>query len=203
MDKPKLHHIWSKTKNLSLIIFIFGFLAFSALAIYSLRQNNLKMLELKQAVYTADEKNENLEQSLLDLRNFVYSHMNTNLRGNSSSSEPPIQLINQFNRYISAEQARLALSGNSNKVYAQAQATCEKPELTLTARAQCIQEFVVVNGGDSTELTVPAKELYAYDYASPNFSFDIAGISIIFAVIFFVLLVIRLVFGRLISRYLN
>lgn len=201
MNKAKIHHIWKKTRWLSLIIIVIGFVSFTSLAILALRQNNLTMLELKNAVYVADENNQGLEQALINLRNYIYSHMNTNLRS-SSSSEAPIQLINQFNRYISAEQARLALNGESSKVYAEAQANCEKPELTLTARAQCIQEYVVIHGGDFRELRVPPKELYAYDFASPRFTLDIAGISIIFSIIFLVMLIARLLIGFIIKKYI-
>lgn len=201
MNKPRLHHIWVRTRRSSLIFLTVGFVLFFTLSILALRQNNLNMLKLKQAVYVADEKNEGLEQALLNLRNYVYSHMNTNMRS-ETGSEPPIQLINQFNRYIGVEQARLAVNGDSSRVYAEAQASCEKPELTLTARAQCIQEYVVLNGGDFRELKVPPKEFYAYDYASPKFTFDLAGISIILCIIFFVLLLIRLITGRIIKKYI-
>lgn len=201
MDKPHLHHLWVRIRRPSLIFLTVGFVLFFALSILALRQNNLNMLKLKQAVYVADEKNQGLEQALINLRNYIYSHMNTNMRS-SNSSEAPIQLINQFNRYISTEQARLAVNGDSSRVYAEAQANCERPDLTLTARAQCIQEYVVVHGGDFRELKVPPKELYAYDFASPRFTFDLAGVSIILSVIFFVLLIIRLIFGRIIKRYI-
>lgn len=201
MDKPHLHHLWVRIRRPSLIFLTVGFVIFFVLSILALRQNNLNMLKLKQAVYLADEKNENLEQSLTSLRNYVYSHMNTNMRS-ATSSEAPIQLINQFNRYISAEQARLAVNGDSSRVYADAQASCERPDLTLTARAQCIQEYVVVHGGDFRELNVPPKELYAYDFASPRFTFDLAGVSIILSIILFILLIVRLIVGRIIKRYI-
>lgn len=200
MDKAKLHHYWIAFRRPSLYILIASTLIWSAIAIYALRANNLQMITLKQAVYTADEQNGDIEASLQNLRAFVTTHMNTQMRS-SDASEPPIQLVNQFNRLVQAEQARLA-NQDTSQVYKAAQLACESGAIPLTARAQCIQEYVVANGGQMAEASLPPKELYTFDFASPRWSPDLAGIALVFAVVSFVLLLVRLLAGRILKHQL-
>lgn len=200
MNKGKLHHYWIKYRTTSLLIPLIGMVICGALYVYGMRANNVRMLELKQAVVIADEKNDNIEESLQELRLFVNSHMNTQLRS-EDSSEPPIQLVNQFNRYVEAERAKIAAQGSANKVYQEAQSRCESGAIPLTARAQCIQEYVTANSGNNVaELNLPPKELYTFDFASPRWSPDLAGFSLIGIVVFGALLVTRLVAGFYIKK---
>jgi hypothetical protein len=200
MDKGKLHHYWIAFRKPSLYILIACTVFFSALAIYSLRANNLKMLQLKNAVYVADEQNGDIEGALQELRSYVNGHMNTQLRS-PDATEPPIQLINQFNRYIEAEQAKVA-NQDTNQIYKDAQAQCETGAIPLTARAQCIQDYIIANGGNTAVLVIPPKELYTFDFVSPLWSPDIAGFSIILAILSGVLLVLRLIIGRILKHEL-
>lgn len=202
MDKSKLHHYWLRWRLPSLIVCIAGLLVFSLTALYALRDNNIRMIALKEAVIRADEQSGDIEGALQELRSFVYSHMNTQLRS-EDASEPPIQLVNQFNKYIAAEQAKLESNGTLNETYIAAQKQCETWALRLAQRAECIQEYVIANGGDEASITVPPKELYTFDFASPKWSPDIAGISIVLAVLFSILLVIRLIVGRIITYQLK
>lgn len=194
MDKSKVHHYWVAFKKPSLYVLVVGTILFSGLAVYGLRANNLRMLELKEAVYVADEQNGDIEGALQELRSYVNTHMNTKLRSDDAT-EPPIQLVNQFNRYIQAEQAKID-NNDGNRVYRDAQAKCETGAIPLTARAQCIQEYIVANGGSSVQFSVPPKELYTFDFVSPRWSPDLAGISIVLAAICGTLLILRLALGR-------
>jgi hypothetical protein len=126
--------------------------------------------------------------------------MNTQLRS-PDATEPPIQLINQFNRYIEAEQAKVA-NQDTNQIYKDAQAQCETGAIPLTARAQCIQDYIIANGGNTAVLVIPPKELYTFDFVSPLWSPDIAGFSIILAILSGVLLVLRLIIGRILKHEL-
>ena len=173
---------------------------FSFLAIWQLRENNLKMLQLKQAVIMADEQGGDVEKALNELRLFVYGHMNTRLRA-PGSSEPPIQLINRYNQLVAAEQARIAnISTVSSELYQKAQTECNKPEISLSLRNQCVKDYYVANGGGGSYIKLPPKELYTYDFASPRWSTDIAGVSLALAIVSSVLLIIRLFFGFIIKR---
>lgn len=201
MQRHKMPGILNRFDDVLMLILIILFIALIASSIFALRSNNLKMIELKNAVYTADEQNGDVEAALKNLRNFVFSHMNTNLRANSNSSEPPIQLINRFNAAVAAEQARVAtLSASAASVYSAAQAVCERSSLALTARAQCIQDYVTQHGSDVPSLNLPAKEFYTFDFASPRWSPDLAGWLLVAAACVGIVIIIRLAIG-LVTRF--
>jgi hypothetical protein len=202
MKKRKVYGIWHRFKNLSLATLIVIFVVSLAISILSLRSNNLNMIKLRQAVFNADKQNGDINGALNNLRKYVYGHMNTNLRG-SSSSEPPIQLVNQFNRDVDAERARMVAMGSADKVYVDAQTVCEKQGVPIIERAQCIQEYVTKNGKGIPQLNLPAKEVYTFDFASPLWSPDIAGFSIILTIIFGLLLISRFITGFIIKKYLS
>jgi hypothetical protein len=174
-----------------------------AISIYALRANNLKMLKLKQAVFTADQQDSDITAALNNLRQFVYSHMNTNLSAGSSSTEPPIQLVNQFNRDVSTARAKLASTGSADQVYKDAQIKCEQPSLAVPARAQCIEDYITVHGNGIPQLSLPPKELYTFNFASPIWSPDLAGWSLVVTFILGLLLLARLITGLFIKRYLK
>lgn len=203
MSIHTLYGKWHRWRIISLALIIVGLVVSSALCALALRQNNLKMVELRAAVYEADENNGDVETALNELRQFVYSHMNTNL-SSGSSSEAPIQLVNRFNAAVEAEQARIAaLTGEVNQVYIDAQRQCEVSSVPLTVRAQCMQDYVSTHGKGIPELNLPDKSFYTFDFASPTWSPDLAGWSLITAILFAVLLIIRFIFGFIIARYLK
>lgn len=201
MNKRKLYGIWHKYKKISLLVIVVGLIASSFTAVLALRQNNLNMLKLRQQVVEVDANGGDVNSALIELRNFVFSHMNTQLRTNDAG-EPPIQLVASYNRYIADQQTKLTQSGKSD-IYTNAQATCERSSPTLAERVNCIQLFVAENGGQVAEINYPPKDLYSFDFASPRWSPDLAGISLLLAIIFAVLLILRLAIGFIIKSYLG
>ena len=201
MNKRKLYGIWHKYKKISLLVIVVGLIAGSFTAVLALRQNNLNMLKLRQQVVEVDANGGDVNSALIELRNFVFSHMNTQLRTNDAG-EPPIQLVASYNRYIADQQTKLTQSGKSD-IYTNAQATCERSSPTLAERVNCIQLFVAENGGQVAEINYPPKDLYSFDFASPRWSPDLAGISLLLAIIFAVLLILRLAIGFIIKSYLG
>jgi hypothetical protein len=203
MSKQTTYGKWHHYRVLSLIAIIAGLLISSGICIYALRQNNLTMAGLRQAVYAADQADGDIKTALNNLRQFVYGHMNTDLRV-GDSTEPPIQLVNEFNRAVEAEQARIAaLTGQANQVYVDAQRQCEVSSIPLTVRAQCIQDYVSAHATNVPQLVLPPKDVYTFDFASPTWSPDLAGWSMLTAIGFAVLLVARLTIGVFVSRYLK
>lgn len=202
MRKSIIYGRWHRIAKISLVLIIIGLIISIALSLFGLRSNNLKMIELRQAVYDADKADGDVETALINLRQFVFGHMNTDLRS-SDNSEPPIQLVYRFNRAIEAEQARVAALGSANQVYIDAQRHCENPSVSLMARAQCMQEYVTANGQGIPHINIPPKEFYTFDFASPLWSPDLAGISLIFAAFFTLLLLIRLIGGFFLNRFLK
>ena len=176
---------------LSLAIF------FSIVSVISLRANNIQMLKLKEAVILADEQGAPVEQPLIELRNFIFSHMNTQMR-DQSSSEPPIQLVNRFNAYLADQQEKLKQQGKPN-IYAEAQAQCERPNVSIVQRANCIQAYVVENSVPQAEIKLPPKEFYTFDFASPTWTPDLAGISLVISLFLWTALLI-IVFIKIFTK---
>lgn len=201
MEKHKLYGIWHRYKTISLVVIIVCIVFFGLVSVLALRQNNIRMLELKETVIKVDESGGDVEQALTNLRTHVFSHMNTNMR-TGDSSELPIQLASRYNKYIAEQQAKLTASGQAD-IYTKAQANCEQSSPTLTERVNCIQIYVAEHGGQLSEINFPPKDLYTFDFASPKWSPDIAGISLVLTVLFTVLLIVRLIFGFVIKSYLS
>jgi hypothetical protein len=201
MNKHKTYGLWHRLKNQSLILLSVLFVASIAVSIYSLRSNNLNMIKLREAVYTADQQNGDIETALNNLREYVHGHMNTNLTSGDASSEAPIQLVGQFNRAVETEQARIAVLGSANQVYVNAQKECEVSSLPLTARAQCMQDYITTYGNGAPQLNLPPKEAYVFDFISPFWSPDLAGWSIVLTALIGLLLVARLISGLFLKRY--
>ena len=158
------------------------------ISVFALRNNNLTMVRLRQDVFRTDQDNGDTETALRNLREFVYSHMNTNLHA-GISSEAPIQLVGRYSRLVEQEKARVsAVNANLQQV---ATATCEAqfPNKLSGGRLTCVQQYLANKG--IRENPIP-KELYTFDFVSPRFSFDLAGISLLLTIFFAVWLLGRL-----------
>ncbi len=170
--------------------FVISLLILAPTTAWLLRQNNLTMLELRDTVLRVDEETGDIEQirpHIEELGNYILNHMNTNTG--------LVYLPGAFNAEVERIRAEAEASGSANgAIYARAQAACEDPNILLTARAQCVQDYVVSNappGTDAvTELRFPDVALFSYSFASPTWSPDLAG----FAVLAVVLNLITLVF---------
>jgi hypothetical protein len=198
MEKKRLHHLWTKLRPIKIWYLLIPFLLMSAVAVFALRQNNLHMVELRQAVYTADAQNSDVEGALRKLRAYVYAHMNTDLSTGADSVYPPIQLKYTFQRLQEAQKAK-AQQDNA-AVYTQAQAYCEGQNSTDFSgrnRVPCIEQYVSSHGVKTK--TVP-DAMYKFDFISPSWSPDLAGFSVALAVILLALLVLRVAAGRILMR---
>jgi hypothetical protein len=202
MRKHKAQYVWRRLSRVSLWV-IAGVFVISVMAsIFALRQNNLMMVQLRDKVYAADKQGDNVESALHELRVFVYGHMNTNLRAGSTSSEAPIQLTETYNRLVASEQARVAALGGNAAVYAVAQQKCV--DKTVEAeKLQCVQQYLTDNGGNKFQLSLPSKEFYTFDFISPSWSPDLAGFSVLIAAFSAILLVLRLIAGRVLKNYFD
>lgn len=202
MRKHRAYYIWHKVSGISLALIAAVFAISVLVSIFALRQNNMTMIRLRNEVYAADKAGGDVEAALKELRIFVYGHMNTNLRAGSTSSEAPIQLTNTYNRIVAAEQARVAGLGGNAAVYAAAKQNCVA-KTDETENLQCIQQYVNDKAGGKFQLSLPAKEFYTFDFVSPFWSPDLAGFAVIAAILSGILLVMRLVAGRVLKRYFD
>lgn len=201
MNKKKLHHILTLIRRLSYVWLLGLGLFFAVVALFALRHNNQTMIGLKQAVFTADEKDGDVEGALKNLRVYVYSHMNTNLASGPNAVRPPIQLKYRYERLVAAEKARVADPG---ALYTDAQKDCERripAGLSGSNRLVCIQQYI-----DSHPASAPAAirdDLYKFDFVSPSWSPDLAGWSMVAMAGCFVLFFIRYISEWLIRTELH
>lgn len=194
MNKRQLHRTWSTLRRFSHWYFLAGFLLWSGIAVVALRDNNLTALRLRDHVIQVDEENGDVEEALRELREYMHSHMNTNL-ATPGSVYPPIQLKHRYERLVEAEIAKTSNNSNST-LYVDAQRYCEanEPESFYGAgRLTCIQNYIDRQGSQDSGTEPPAipDSLYKFDFASPRWSPDMAGWSIVLAIVFGLLFVVR------------
>jgi preprotein translocase subunit SecF len=181
MDKKQLHHLWTKLRVVKPWYFAVLAIVSGVICIFALRSNNEHMITLRDAVYTADKNNSNVEQALQNLRKYVYSHMNTDLAAGPNAVHPPIQLKYTYDRLVQIESQSIQ-SVNSN-LYTDAQSYCQALIPTGFSgryREGCINQYVTTHGASAQ--TVP-KNLYEFDFVSPKWSPDLAGWSLIATVL--------------------
>lgn len=190
MSKRYLHHIWTRIRPVSYWYFLIGFILSSVIAVWALRDNNLRMIELREAVITADKSGEGLNDALVNLREHVYSHMNTDLTSGNNSIYPPIQLQHTYERLTKGEEDRVAAT--NKKVSEDAVTICEQrfgSGQLRDGRVQCVQDYITANSVKVAD-DVP-KELYQFAFVSPRWSPDLAGWSLVASAIFLFLFIVR------------
>jgi len=201
MNKTQLKHFSTKLRGLKPWYFLAVALISGFIAVIALRQNNLQMIDLRNKVVQADKNNGDIETALRNLREFVYAHMNTNLSSGNNSIKPPIQLKYRYDRLIAAEKQRV--NDANAKIYTDAQAYCEKaiPEgLSGRGRVPCIQDYVSSHG--IKQQPIP-DGLYKFDFVSPAWSPDLAGVSLLVALVSLVLFIVSYAIERWVSAELK
>lgn len=195
-EKKFLHH-WRKlyVKNWHLVLLLVLSIASS---VYFLRQNNLKMVEFRNAVIVADETSGDVTGAIERLNTHVFKHMNTKI-------VRPVELVNTYNRQAQAV-IEAANKNGQRDIYAEATAACERRGIPLTSIAQCAADYAVANnpGVGPKKIILPDKNLFIYSFASPKWTPDAAGISLVVTVVVLVWLLARIgeyIAVRLIIRH--
>jgi hypothetical protein len=202
MDKHKAHHYYTKFRRIKPWYFLMLAAISAIICVFALRANNLQMAELRQAVYTADKNNKDLEGSLRTLREFVYGHMNTNLASGPNAVHPPIQLKYTYERLQKAQAADAGKS--SSEIYTDAQNYCEAKipnGFSGRVRLDCIQQYVKEHRATASK-PIP-KNLYQFDFVSPAWSPDLAGWSMVVAILAVLLFLGVWLFQNIIHRWLR
>lgn len=177
-----------KTWQLFILLILAGFVAASFL-----RLNNIGMVERRAAVIAADKKGDesNTIQKLYDLQQYVSSHMNTDLGKG-------VYLESSYQR--DSQAALDAASGDQNpngNIYKKAQDVCA-PRFShySTAYLQCttgeLAKYPAANNLINS-VNLPSASAYLHDYASPVWSPDFAGWSLVICALLVLLIIIRLV----------
>lgn len=193
MSKRKLDYDYKRLKAIKLKYLIFLSLFFLTLGIYGMRQNYSHMVELKTAVITADKHDGDAEKALRDLREFVYGHMNTDLSSGNAAIKPPVQLKYRYERLAKAEEARVKEINGEVKSRGEQVCANKYPAAGYNSpRVACVAEYVRVNSAKSSPIP---SDLYKFDFISPTWSPDLAGISLLLSLVFMAALITRLALG--------
>ena len=189
--KRVIYHHYKLLRRLSPKVLLILILMSGFISVVALRSNNIEMLKRREAVFVADKDGKGVDDALNKLRNYVYAHMNTDL-SSGISIKPPIQLKHTYERLVAAEKDKVRVRNET--IVEQAAAECLRrfPPGFIEQRTLCVQDFVAKNSID--EKPIP-KELYQFDFASPTWSPDVAGFSILFTGLLVLLLIFRLVAG--------
>lgn len=200
-SKRVWHHYQTQLRKLNLKVLVVLVLLFGFTTAVALRSNNVQMLRLREAVFTADREGEGVDEALTELREYVYAHMNTDLSSGGVSIKPPIQLKHTYERLIEDEKSKV--TAHNKKVTSEAPGVCEArfPAGQIRARAACVDDYIAKNTITASD-TVP-KELYQFDFASPNWSPDFAGYALLATIALLALLIMRLLLGVFISYELK
>ncbi len=172
LSKQKLTYVFLA----SILLLTIGFLA--------ARNNYVVMTELRQQVIVADQENGDVEAALAKLRGHVYSHMNTDLTSGSNPIHPPIQLKGRYDRLMAMERERVKQENSA--VQAKGEAICGSryPASGFNAsRVTCIQDYVSQN---AVKESAVAEDLYKFDFISPSWTPDLAGISLLAGALLFI-----------------
>lgn len=157
------------------------------------------MIVLRSAVYAADKNNDNVQGALEHLQAYVTTHMNTNLDTGNGTVYPPIQLTYTYQRILQA-QSETAATDNT-QLYTEAQTYCQQQDsvdFSGRNRVPCIEQYVETH--DTQLPTIPAA-LYEFSFASPTWSPDLAGWSLLLAGLSGVLFVGALLAKRWFHHY--
>lgn len=180
MNTRQTHHLSTQLRAVKPAYLIGISVVSTAVCVYALRANNLEMVRLREAVYVADKNGQDVQRPLQTLQSYVTSHMNTNL-STGTSVYPPIQLKYTYERLVKAQSDAVAAANKD--VYSQAQIECERQnsaDFSGRNRIPCIENYVQSH---TTTTTPIADGLYKFSFASPRWSPDVAGWSMLLAVL--------------------
>lgn len=177
-----------KTWQLVLLLILVGFIAATFL-----RLNNVGMVERRSAVLGADKAGniDDIQRRLYDLQRYSAAHMN--------AATGPFFLTHQYERDSQKILAAAADDSNPNgNIYAKADQVC-KPQFGNTyspAYQQCfldeLNKYPAASGIDNKP-DLPNQSLYRHDFASPLWSPDFAGWTIVVGIVIILLIVIRFI----------
>jgi len=174
-----------------------------------LRMNNLGMVERRDAVLNADKAGDTdiIQRSLADLQRYVSGHMNTDM-GNG------LYLQYSYDRAYDAALSAASEGTNPNSaVYQQASVDCRSRfvggvESFRNDYVQCVLQRVETLSPDADatgRANLPEADNYRFDYISPVWSLDFAGLFVALSALVVLLIVIKIIsygiFRVLVRRY--
>lgn len=192
-DKGRLRQQLSGLQRIRTWQLIVLLIIASLIAATFLRLNNIGMVERREAVISADEQGEEavMIERLYALQRYVSAHMNTNLGQG-------VYLEKTFARDREKWQAQAYGDRNPNgNIFIKAQEVCQ-PRFTSWSLAyvQCVDNELAKFPSASeiaSDTSRPRQETYIYSYASPLWSPDFAGWSVLVCLAILLVIIVRLV----------
>lgn len=193
VNKGKIRHSiqgLQRVKTWQLVVLL---LLASFISATFLRLNNIGMVERRAAVMSADQEGNQdvIIQRMYHLQQYVSSHMNTDLgRG--------VYLEASYARDLQDWQKNQYGSSNPNgNIYEKAQEVCA-PRFSSYSQAylQCTTSELAkypAASDPATDTSKPRQEAYIHSFASPMWSPDFAGWSLVVCGVILLLIVIRLI----------
>lgn len=196
MNKRSIRHWLQRLKRVRTWQLIIVLLLVALAATTLLRMNNLGMVERRNAVLHADEKGDKevIRSSLVELQRYISGHMNTDLGGG-------LYLSRSYERDRAAVlEAAGNVSNPNSAIYQQASVECRSRFQGGTASfrndyVQCVIEKVgsLSSAQDPTAgIELPRAGNYRYDFASPVWTPDLAGLVVALAALIIAVIVARL-----------
>jgi hypothetical protein len=191
-------HVWQLVLLLVPLIF---------LSATFLRMNNLGMVERRAAVLAADKAGnpDTVQRALADLQSFVSGHMNTDMGKG-------VYLQASYNKAYDSALSSAADTNNPNStVYQQAALTCRSRfvggvQSFRDDYVQCVVDQVSQLAPQATATAaLPKADDYRFDYVSPLWSPDFAGLFTLLTAIVGLLIIVKaitwLILRLLVRRY--
>jgi hypothetical protein len=160
------------------------------LTAFLLRQNNLHMITLRNQVKQADEQNKDIPQALTNLRDYITTHMNTGMGDRGIYLEASYQRA-----YDQAVQTAAQSGSDSSALYKQVDKECQalfSRTASFPAYVQCTVDKVAASGSAQDPVAAikpPSSDLFRYNFVSPSWSPDIAGLSLLVTMLLGVIVV--------------
>jgi hypothetical protein len=202
MNKRKLHHYWRYIRLVKPWYFLGIAIVLTIVCLFALRSNSEQMGKLRDAVFAADQASMDVEGPLKELQMYVTSHMNTSLVS-SNGVYPPIQLVNTYDRLRQEQAAQQPSNGD---LYTEAQNYCQAQNPTGfsgSGRVPCIEQYVKDRGGSVNLGQKIPESLYQFDFVSPRWSPDLAGWSMVGAILAYAATVITFIADYRIKKQLS
>lgn len=175
-----------------ILVFLLGL----GMSLLFLRLNNLHTAELKEAVIMADNEGTELQSALVSLQSYVTSTMNADMGG-------PVELTRRYNTAVYDEHLSAFMDNNLDKSRLdQVWDTCRNLNTESRFTARCAQQEILKENdfvAAFEEVELPLVELYSFQFSPPSFSFDRAGISIIFTTVTGIIICSRLLSAGLLK----
>lgn len=202
MDKRHLHHLWRRFRLLKPWYFLVIAAILAVVCAFAMRNNYQQMVQLRNDLYTVDEQGGDVEMALNKLRNYVYGHMNTNLSAGNTGVYPPVQLKHTYDRLVQAQGAEA--TAQNSQIYTEAQAYCEQQnsaDFSGRNRVPCIEDYVSKH--TTAAAATVQDSLYKFNFVSPTWSPDLAGWSMVGAVLSVLAAVVLFIFQRWFKHLVN